>query len=80
MPYNSIHDLSSNITKHLPKHAQEIYLHAFNNAWEQYADATKRRGKSSREEAAHRVAWSAVKKKYHKGSDGHWVENLPSKE
>jgi cation transport regulator len=75
MPYNSIKDLPVSITKHLPKHAQEIYLKAFNNAWEEYKSPASRKDKSSsREEVAHKVAWSAVKAKYRKASDGNWVE------
>lgn len=57
----------------IPKQAQEIYREAFNSAWEQYKDPEDRRGNASREEAAHRVAWSAVKKEYEKDEDsGKW--------
>ena len=37
MPYRSIADLPSGIHDHLPPHAQEIFLEAFNHAWEEYA-------------------------------------------
>jgi cation transport regulator len=74
MPYNSINDLPERVKQNLPSHAQEIYLKAFNNAWEEYSSPNKRRGPESREEAAHKVAWSAVKKKYHKDKDGNWTE------
>ena len=50
----------------LPAHAQEIYLKAFNNAWEQYKEPKERRGKESREEFSHKVAWAAVKQSYKK--------------
>jgi cation transport regulator len=40
----------------------------------EYKDPSERRGKESREEVAHKVAWSAVKKVYEKDSDGNWVE------
>ncbi|AAL02769.1 cation transporter [Rickettsia endosymbiont of Proechinophthirus fluctus] len=43
-------------------------------AFEPYKDADKRRGNDSRETVAHKVAWSAVEKKYHKNDKGHWVE------
>ena len=33
MPYASTEDLPVSIRAHLPEHAQEIYLHAFNHAW-----------------------------------------------
>ena len=56
----------------LPRHAQEIYKEAFNSAWEEYADKDERRGDESREEVAHKVAWSAVKQKYEKDGDGDW--------
>lgn len=69
MPYDTISDLPDNVKDNLPKHAQEIYLSAFNNAWEEYSDSDDRRGDSSREETAHKVAWSAVKQKYEKQGD-----------
>ena len=59
----------SDITKErideLPAHAQEIFKEAHSSALEQYKDPDKRRGgkKESKEEVAHKVAWSAVKKK-----------------
>lgn len=66
MPYDSIRELPDSVKDNLPKHAQEIYKAAFNNAWDQYGDA------DDREERAHRVAWSAVKNEYEKGDDGKW--------
>ena len=74
MPYRSLSELPDPIKKKLPKHAQEIYKEAFNNAWQQYKDPAKRRGSSTREEAAHKVAWNAVKKQYHKEDSGKWVK------
>ena len=60
----------------LPSHAQEIFKEAHSSALEQYKDPDKRRGgkKESKEEVAHKVAWSAVKKKYKKGEDGKWIK------
>ncbi len=74
MPYDRISELPEAVRAHLPHHAQEIYLKAFNNAWEQYADPAERRGHATREETAHRVAWGAVKQTYEKGADGEWRE------
>jgi cation transport regulator len=62
MPYQTIDDLPDSVQSHLPKHAQEIFLAAFNNAEKEYGS----------EETAFRVAWSAVKRDYEKGSDGKW--------
>lgn len=73
MPYNSIADLPHNITSVLPTHAQEIFLKAFNNAWQEYKDPKQRKTNSSIEEIAFKVAWSAVKKKYQKNSVEEWV-------
>ena len=53
MPYDRLSDLPKGVEGNLPKHAQEIYLAAFNNAWEEY---------NHDEDRARRVAWSAVKK------------------
>jgi cation transport regulator len=56
MPYASVADLPPRIREHLPPLAQEIFLEAFNNAWEQYASPAKRSSSSSLEETANRVA------------------------
>lgn len=73
MPYQSIQELPDSVRDNLPKHAQDIYKEAYNSAWEQYADPDERRGDASREETAHRVAWSAVKSEYEKQND-RWVK------
>jgi cation transport regulator len=66
MPYSTIEDLPPALRHHLPEHAQEIYLSAFNHAWQGYA------ARADREAIAHRVAWAAVKRRYRKaGAD--WV-------
>lgn len=75
MPYNTIAELPTSVRNVLPSHAQDIYKEAFNAAYQEYASASKRRGGTNREEAAHRVAWKAVKNKYHKGSDNKWHPN-----
>ncbi len=72
MPYSKITELPEGVKNALPKHAQEIYLEAYNNAVEEYSDPKKRRGDADKEETAHKVAWNAVKKKYEKGSDEKW--------
>jgi cation transport regulator len=52
----------------LPSHAQKIYREAHKNAVKQYSNPSKRRGgkQQSKEQIAHKVAWSAVKKEYKK--------------
>lgn len=75
MPYSSTDDLPEQVKNSLPPHAQEIYKEAFNSAYDEYKDPSKRSGKTDREEVAHRVAWSAVKKTYHKNDDGKWVSD-----
>ncbi len=73
MPYDNLSDLPESVKDHLPKHAQEIYLKAFNNAWQEYKDADKRWEDTSREETAYRVAWAAVKNMYAKDEEtGRW--------
>jgi cation transport regulator len=72
MPYRNLDELPNSVKAHLPHHAQEIYKEAFNHAWDEYADPDKRRSDASREETAHKVAWSAVKKEYDKQGN-HWV-------
>ena len=58
----------------LPAHGQKIYNKAHKNALKQYTSPSKRRGgkQQSKEEVAHKVAWSAVKKEYKKKGDK-WV-------
>ena len=76
MPYKPSSDLPENVRNVLPEHAQEIYVEAFNSAWDQYDEPEDRYGDSSREETAHRVAWAAVKRKYQKDDEsGKWKEN-----
>lgn len=66
MPYSDIADLPASVRSHLPRHAQEIYLSAFNSAWREYA------ARGDREAVAHKVAWAAVKKVYRK-EGGEWT-------
>lgn len=73
MPYNNNADLPDSVTKHLPKHAQDIYREAFNSAYKEYEDKGKRQDQSeTREEVAHKVAWAAVKNEYKKDETGEW--------
>jgi cation transport regulator len=53
--------------KNLPKHAKEIYVSAWNNAY-----GTTCKTRSDRDECASKIAWSAVKKGYKKEGDT-WV-------
>jgi cation transport regulator len=69
MPYRKLDELPENVKSVLPKQAREIYLAAFNNAWEEYRKPEDRRGDSSREEVAHKVAWAAVKQQFEKAGD-----------
>lgn len=73
MPYKTNADLPDSVKNHLPLHAQSIYKEAFNAAWKEYKSPENRRGKDSQEEVAHKVAWAAVKKKYHKVKES-WTE------
>lgn len=72
MPFKSNPDLPDSVQHVLPAHAQDIYREAFNSAYDEYKDPDDRRDDASREEVAHRVAWSAVKQSYEKGEDSKW--------
>lgn len=74
MPYKSIQDLPDRVKSNLPTHAQEIYKEAFDKAWSEYSDPSKRYEGSTLEETAARVAWSAVKQSYEKDAKGIWVK------
>lgn len=74
MPYKTNEDLPEGVTKHLPGHGLDIYREAYNHALQEYKDPQKRKSPEDDLEAiAHKVAWSAVKRKYKKGDDGMWV-------
>jgi cation transport regulator len=64
VPYAKLSDLPDSVRDNLPKHAQEIYQAAYNNAYEEY---------NKDEERSHRVAWAAVRNKYEKDEKtGKW--------
>jgi cation transport regulator len=63
MPYRINEDLPAGVRTHLPEHAQDIYREAFNHAFAAHA------GDPRQEEAAHRIAWAAVKRSYVKIGD-----------
>lgn len=75
MPYDKLSDLPASVKSNLPHHAQEIYRAAFNNAWQEYDQPSERRDNNTREQTAHRVAWGAVEREYHKDASGDWVRN-----
>jgi cation transport regulator len=58
VPYTQNSDLPPSVRDHLPAHAQAIYREAFNHAFAAHA------GDPRQEEAAHRIAWAAVKRRY----------------
>jgi cation transport regulator len=66
MPYYSNADPPSSVQGHLPAHAQDIYRAAFNHAYAAHSRDPRR------EEIAHRIGLSAVKRSYIKFGDA-WV-------
>jgi cation transport regulator len=48
---------------------QSIYREAFNHAWKTYVSDARQ------EEIAHRVAWAAVKRRFHKAEGGDWEQD-----
>jgi len=66
MPYRENSDLPASVRSHLPDHAQDIYREAFNHAFAAHA------GDPRQEEAAHRIAWAAVKRSFVKVG-GSWI-------
>ena len=69
MPYASNQELPLSVRNHLPPLAQSVYREAFNHAWLTYARDRRR------EQIAHRVAWTAVKRHWHKAADGNWEQD-----
>lgn len=66
MPYRTIKSLPKGVTDNLPKHAQEIYKSAYNNAYKSHKDEDDVEG------IAHRIAWSAVKQTFEQTGSGNW--------
>ncbi len=64
MPYAGNADLPPSVRRNLPDHAQDIFREAFNHAFAGHA------GDPRQEEAAHRIAWAAVKRSYVKVGGG----------
>jgi len=62
MPY-TLKTLPDSVKNALPKKAQEIFLKAVNNAFDEYQD------RKNTEELAFKVAWSAVKKVYEQNEE-----------
>lgn len=67
MPYVSNAALPVSIRKNLPRHAQDIFRAAFNDAFERYGH---------NEERAFRIAWAAVKRRYVRRGAGIWVARV----
>ena len=63
MPYPTNASLPASVKDNLPKHAQDIFRNAFNNALKQ----------GSSEASAFKIAWSAVQTKYRKVG-GEWMK------
>jgi len=70
MPYATNADLPPSVRNHLPDHAQDIYREAFNHAYAAH------QGDVRQEEAAHRIAWAAVKRSYVKSGES-WIRRYP---
>jgi len=70
MPYPTNDALPPAIQRRLPVHAQDIYREAFNHAYAAHA------GEARQEEAAHRIAWAAVKRSYAKVGSS-WARRAP---
>lgn len=64
MPYDKLSDLPDRVKDNLPKHAQEIFQAAFNNAYQEYDNESK----------VFATAWAAVENVYHKNDEGEWVK------
>ena len=64
-------DTLPDAVKQLPKKAKEIWVAAFNNAFDNYDPETSEQ--DSQESHAFAIAWGAVNAKFKKNDDGEWV-------
>jgi cation transport regulator len=62
MKYERTKDLPATITQVLPDNAQQAYLEAYNQAWDDYDQETM--GDLSRHSIAHRQAWEIVERTF----------------
>lgn len=69
MPYKKKKDLPDSVKDSLPKHAQDVYIAAFNSSFDDNGD----------EAESHAIAWSAVKRIYKKNKEDEWVKKSKSK-
>jgi cation transport regulator len=58
MPYPANSALPASLERRLPPHAQDIYREAINHAFAAHMDDPRQ------EQAAHRIAWAAIKRSY----------------
>jgi cation transport regulator len=65
MPDPTNADPPSSVRSHLPEHAQDIYSEAFSRLRDSC-------GRARQEEAAHRIAWAALKRSYVKVGNS-WI-------
>jgi cation transport regulator len=73
MRYGVLEGLAESQDDGLARRAREIYEELYNSAWAQYEDSGTRLDNSSREETAHRFAWTALGELYRKNSStGEW--------
>jgi cation transport regulator len=61
MEYKTKSDLPETLRAVLPDDAQEVYLHAYQEAWDDYEEGE---GGMTRSAMASQVAWRLVKKEY----------------
>jgi len=66
VPYQSIALLPASVRADLPVEAQQLYRASYNDAWARHADF------ADREPFCHRLARSAVRRKYERHVDGTW--------
>ena len=72
MIYKRVSDLPVEIAQSLPTGADYIYLREYRLAWDNIAEDTD---ELRRHETAHRVAWSAVRRKYELDDKGKWYKS-----
>jgi cation transport regulator len=73
MPRGKLSERTKKQIDTLPEKARRTFKKAHESALKQYKNPSKRRSKSDTpEKVAHKVAWSAVKKKYKKSGEK-WV-------
>lgn len=72
MYYQNLSDLPQDVQETLPEAGQQLYMGAFNDAWQRY-DPESDSSEASKHDVVHREAWAIVEEAYVREGN-RWVQ------